>query len=374
MYIKTDTQRVQRILTATVMAAAIMSALSACGGGGGGGSKSAGLPGTNIPTNPAAACRATPAPPAIPETRQPRSWRPHHADHHAGALQTSLGNTGKAVDNVLPLNLGTTLGGIGKALDPTVKPVTDQVVSLTQKVGATTGLGQPVNGVLQQTGGLVSNLGTTVKGTGLPGGLGVGVGGLVDGLGKTVASAGGLLNASPNNPDPLKTVLGNATNAVGALTAGLGGQGGLLNPVNKLVGGVTGGVLSGPYKPVLEPALANTGKAADNLLPLGLGPTLGGVGAALDPTVGPLAGTVTNLTQQVGATTKLGAPVAGLLNNVGGTVAGLGGQVGNTAGLGGVLQGWAPPSAAWAACSTPRRATPTRWATRWPMPPAPWRP
>ena len=160
------------------------------------------------------------------------------------------------MDNVLPLNLGTTLGGIGKALDPTVKPVTDQVVSLTQKVGATTGLGQPVNGVLQQTGGLVSNLGTTVKGTGLPGGLGVGVGGLVDGLGKTVASAGGLLNASPNNPDPLKTVLGNATNAVGALTAGLGGQGGLLNPVNKLVGGVTGGVLSGPYKPVLEPALA----------------------------------------------------------------------------------------------------------------------
>lgn len=52
MYIKTDTQRVQRILTATVMAAAIMSALSACGGGGGGGSKSAGLPGTNIPDQP----------------------------------------------------------------------------------------------------------------------------------------------------------------------------------------------------------------------------------------------------------------------------------------------------------------------------------
>ena len=103
-----------------------------------------------------------------------------------------------------------------------------------------------MDGVLQQTGGLVSNLGTTVKGTGLPGGLSGGVGGLVDGLGKTVASAGGLLNASPNNPDPLKTVLGNATNAVGALTAGLGGQGGLLNPVNKLVGGVTGGLLSGP--------------------------------------------------------------------------------------------------------------------------------
>ena len=285
MYIKTDTQRVQRILTATVMAAAIMSALSACGGGGGG-SKSAGLPGTNIPTNPGGGLPGNPGTPAIPETRAtPILAAPPRRPPRRRAANP-LGNTGKAVDNVLPLNLGTTLGGIGKALDPTVKPVTDQVVSLTQKVGATTGLGQPVNGVLQQTGGLVSNLGTTVKGTGLPGGLGVGVGGLVDGLGKTVASAGGLLNASPNNPDPLKTVLGNATNAVGALTAGLGGQGGLLNPVNKLVGGVTGGVLSGPYKPVLEPALANTGKAADNLLPLGLGPTLGGVGAALDPTVG----------------------------------------------------------------------------------------
>ena len=119
-----------------------MSALFACGGGGGG-SKSAGLPGTNIPTNLAAACRATPAPPAIRKPGNPDPGGPTTPTTTPGALQTSLGNTGKAVDNVLPLNLGTTLGGIGKALDPTVASVTDQVVSLTQKVGATTGLGQP---------------------------------------------------------------------------------------------------------------------------------------------------------------------------------------------------------------------------------------
>lgn len=102
-----------------------------------------------------------------------------------------------------------------------------------------------------------------------------------------VASTGGLLNADPKNPQPLTTVLGNATNAVGALTAGLSGQGGLLNPVTQLVGGVTGGVLGGPSKPLLEPALGNVGKTVDNVLPLGLQPTLGGIGAALDPTASP---------------------------------------------------------------------------------------
>ncbi|KAG1436253.1 hypothetical protein G6F57_020749 [Rhizopus arrhizus] len=52
MYTKVDAKRIQRILTSTVMAAALMSALAACGGGGGSGKKSAGLPGTDIPTNP----------------------------------------------------------------------------------------------------------------------------------------------------------------------------------------------------------------------------------------------------------------------------------------------------------------------------------
>ena len=315
MNAKIETQRVQRILTSTVMAAALMSALAACGGGGGGSDKSsASLPGTNVPTNPGGPSDPNnPNNPTDPVT--------------TGLLQTTLGNTGGAVDNALPLNLDTTLGGVGKALDPTVKPVVDTVVGLTQQVGATTGLGQPVDGTVQQVGGLVQDLGTTVKGTGLPGGLSSGVGGLVEGLGKTVASTGGLLNADPQNPQPLTTILGNATNAVGALTAGLSGQGGLLNPVNQLVGGVTGGVLDGPSKPLLEPALANVGKTVDNVLPLGLQPTLGGLGAALDPTASPLAGTVVGLTQQVGATTKLGTPVAGLLNTLGGTVSNLGTQL-----------------------------------------------
>src|SRR5690606_24319857 len=139
-------------------------------------------------------------------------------------LETTLGNTGNAVDNVAPLELGDALGGIGKALDPTLAPVADTVTGLTQQVGAATGLGAPVDGVLTQVGGTVGNLGDAVAGTGLPGGLSTGVGGLVSGLGDTVASAGGLLNANPDNPQPLTAMLGHATGAVGALTGSLAGE------------------------------------------------------------------------------------------------------------------------------------------------------
>ena len=121
MYIKTDTQRVQRILTATVMAAAIMSALSACGGGGGG-SRSASLPGTDIPTNPGGGLPGNPGNPGNPETRAApilaapprRPPRPAPANHPG---QYRQGRGQRAA-----LNLGTTLGGIGKALDPRSSP------------------------------------------------------------------------------------------------------------------------------------------------------------------------------------------------------------------------------------------------------------
>src|SRR5690606_36680767 len=151
-----------------------------------------------------------------------------------------------------------------------------------------------------------SNLGDTVSGTGLPGGLDTGVGGLVSGLGDTVASVGGLLNADPDNPQPLTTVLGNATNAVGALTGGLAGEGGLLNPITGLVGGLTAGLGDVTTLPILEPTLGNTCTAVDNILPLGPNPPLGGVGITLDGIVSPVAGQVVSLTQQAGGATGLG--------------------------------------------------------------------
>ena len=87
---------------------------SACGGGGGG-SRSASLPGTDIPTNPG--LPGNPGNPGNPETRgNPDPGGPTTPTTTPGALQTTLGNTGKAVDNVLPLNLGTTLASARRSI------------------------------------------------------------------------------------------------------------------------------------------------------------------------------------------------------------------------------------------------------------------
>src|SRR3546814_5110527 len=80
---------------------------------------------------------------------------------------------------------------------------------------------------------------------GLPVNLGDGVGGLVQNLGDAVASAGGLLNATPDNPTPLKSTLASATQGVADLTGSLTGKNGVLSPVSDLLGGTTGGLLGG---------------------------------------------------------------------------------------------------------------------------------
>src|SRR3546814_2124982 len=80
---------------------------------------------------------------------------------------------------------------------------------------------------------------------GLPVNLGDGVGGLVQNLGDAVASAGGLLNATPDNPTPLKSTLASATESVADLTASLTGKNGVQSPVSDLLGGTTGGLLGG---------------------------------------------------------------------------------------------------------------------------------
>src|SRR5690606_14059555 len=76
-----------------------------------------------------------------------------------GPLETTLNNTGAAVDSILPVGLGDTLGGVGTQLDTVVGPVAGTITDLTQTVGAETGLGEPVAGLLGQVGTAVSNVG-----------------------------------------------------------------------------------------------------------------------------------------------------------------------------------------------------------------------
>ncbi|HRK84978.1 MAG TPA: collagen-like triple helix repeat-containing protein, partial [Alcaligenes faecalis] len=258
----------------------------------------------------------------------------------SGPLETTLGNVGNAVDNVLPLDLQETGGKLGQALDTVVEPVVDTATGLTQQLGNATGLGEPINGLLNQTGGIVANLGEQLGKSNLPLNLGQGVGGLLTGLGNAVGSAGGLLHAHSNNPAPLTAVLGNASGGVVALTDSLLGEGSLLYPLTGPLG--LGGLLnSGEAAPILEPALANAGLAVDNLIPLGLSPILGKTGESLDVVVAPLGATVSQVTQQVGDGLGVGQPIDALLGGVGSVLNQTGTALDSTAGLGlgGLLSG-----------------------------------
>ena len=189
-------------------------------------------------------------------------------------METTLNNVGEAVDNVLPVGLQDTGGKLGKTLDTVVAPIIDTTTGLTQQIGGATGLGQPINSLLGQTGGVVANLGEQLGQSGLPLNLGQGVGGLLTGLGNAVGSTGGLLHADPNNPNPLTAVLGHATGGVAALTDSLLGEGSLLYPLTGQLG--LDGLLNGAdTAPILEPSLANVGQTVDNILPIGLNPSPG---------------------------------------------------------------------------------------------------
>src|SRR5690606_29415148 len=146
-----------------------------------------------------------------------------------------------------------------------------------------------------------------------------------------LGSAGGLLN--PNNgQNALGDTLGHVTQGVAHLTGSLLGEGSLLSPLTKQLG--LGSILDGEQAPVLQPALGNVGQAADNLLGLGLNQPLAGVGAALDTTLSPVTGTVSNITQQVGDGLGVGQPINALLGGLGSALGQTGAQVSDATPLG----------------------------------------
>src|SRR5690606_10915724 len=109
-------------------------------------------------------------------------------------LQPGLGTTGGAVDNLVPLGLNGPLASVGATLDPVVSPVTDAAGGLTQSLGNTTGLGQPVAGVLDSLGDTLGQAGAQTGAAGL-----TGVGGLLAGLGDTLGATGGLVSGEGAN-------------------------------------------------------------------------------------------------------------------------------------------------------------------------------
>lgn len=142
----------------------------------------------------------------------------------AEVLGTSLGNIGKAVDNILPLELQQTARLLGQELDTSILDYVEFEVAFEAAHNQLHAWIPPepvLSPALQQAHGQIHSLGDTVTATGLPLQAGQAASGLLHGVGDAVLSTGGLLYDVPNEPNPLTSILGHATNGIAAATEAL---------------------------------------------------------------------------------------------------------------------------------------------------------
>lgn len=186
----------------------------------------------------------------------------------AGALDTAA-NGIRAGGQVLGNTLASS--AVQQVTQPLSSAITPLVVTLgqqTQNVGTTTGIGQPVSGLLGQVGGAVQSAGAQLAGAS-SNPLAADVGHLVSSVGNTVTNAGGLVN--PNGPNGAAPIPGLITSLVGSSSASVqpgtgssAGSGNPLAPVTGLLGGASGG--SSPLSS-LTGALGSAGGATNGTTP-----------------------------------------------------------------------------------------------------------
>lgn len=181
----------------------------------------------------------------------------------AGALDTAANGIsagGQVLGNALSSS------AVQQVTQPLSSAITPLVVTLgqqTQTVGTTTGIGQPVSGLLGQIGGAVQSAGAQVAGTS-SNPLAADVGHLVSSVGNTVTNAGGLVN--PNGPNGAAPIPGLITSLVGSSTttvqpgpsSGSGSSSGAGGPLSSLTGLLGSGGGASPLSP-LTSALGSAG-------------------------------------------------------------------------------------------------------------------
>ena len=181
-----------------------------------------------------------------------------------GNTSRTLGHTGDLVNG--PANGGSigSVEQVGRALNTAIVPITAGVTQVAARVNDATGIGTPVGNLLVTTGGAVQQLGVGVQGDGSQP--------VVNSLGEVVNQTGGLV--------------ANIGGAVGGTTGG-GGGAGVLAPVVGAVSGLTGGG-SGGAGNVLAPVVNTVGALTG-----GITATVGG-GNGGGGTTNPLTTTLTN--------------------------------------------------------------------------------
>jgi hypothetical protein len=204
----------------------------------------------------------------------------------AGALYTAA--NGVQAGGMI---LGNTLASspVQQVTQPVSNAITPLVITLgqtTQAVGTTSGLGQPLSGVLAQLGNALQGAGTTVGSSSKEPLVGDS-GQLASVLGTTITNAGGLVNPNgPNGAAPIPgliTSLAGSTNtSVAAGTAGSGGAGSPLASLTGPLSGVTSGA-SGGTNPLsaLTGALTSVTGALSSAPAAGAGSGAAGLGSLL---------------------------------------------------------------------------------------------
>lgn len=239
-----------------------------------------------------------------------------------GGLVTQVGGGVNNLATTLATNMdATVIQRVGSGVTTLIMPVADTTLSLTQAVGASTGLGKPVDNLLIRVGTGVDGIGDSVTATNVP--VLLEAGQVVSGVGGAVAILGGAVNAPEGTPAPagLNGVLAPVTTALGGITGGAtgGDTGGLLAPVTTLVGGLTGGLnggtggTGGALAPVTTAVSGLTGGLSG-----GLGGGTGGPLAPVTGVVSTVVGGVTSGTTGGGTTGGATTPLSGLLAGVGG--------------------------------------------------------
>ncbi|MGO3713508.1 hypothetical protein [Alcaligenes aquatilis] len=251
-----------------------------------------------------------------------------------GPLETSLANTGQAVDNILPVGLRNYGQRVGLSADQIVD--IQDIEPWRARIMEAIDLGtiidsEGVNVTLDETEHGIDIVGILIENANLPLNAGQATGNLLHGVSDTVGSARGLLHNDPNHPNPISSTLENLTGSLaatseallhssnqlqpllGAQTTALNNNAGLLAPVTNLVDdGLTGGLAGG-----------NVGN--DGLLsPItGLAHSLtGGLTGGTEQNAGllaPVTHLVSSVTGGLGGDTAnnpgLLAPITGLLGN-----------------------------------------------------------
>ncbi|HDR8861349.1 TPA: collagen-like triple helix repeat-containing protein [Burkholderia territorii] len=222
------------------------------------------------------------------------------------ALDTVAGGLG-AAGNTLGATLAS--GAVQQVTQPLSSAVTPLVITAgqtTQQIGATTGLGQPVAGLLGQVGTALATTGSRMGSVSSQPAVGA-VGAVVGALGNTVTNAGGLVNYNgPNGVAPIPGMIvslagasvatvqngpssgSSASGPLGGVLSGLGST--PLGSLTGALGGTTGAGAASPLAPVtnlvstvtgtLGGAAGGGGSSANPLAPVTslLGGVTGGVG------------------------------------------------------------------------------------------------